>query len=91
VILGYRIINPLLVYRLADWDFRVLFRGLIDSMESSLRRISVAVQLSPEDLKQQEYLVDYFGNIKVEVYWGTGGTICIFSLKMRARTGRKEF
>jgi hypothetical protein len=58
-------------YRLADWDFRVLFRGLVDSMESSLRRISVAVQLPPEDLKQQEYLVDYFGNIKVEVYWGT--------------------
>ena len=34
-------------YRLADWDFRVLFRGLVTSKEGSLRRISVAVQLLP--------------------------------------------
>lgn len=61
-------------YRLSDWDFRVLFRGLVDSMESSLRRISVAVQLPPggEDQdEQQKYLSEYFANIKVQVYWGT--------------------
>ncbi len=61
-------------YRLADWDFRVLFRGLVDSMESSLRRISVAVQLPPDNTEQsaqQKYLTEYFGNIKVQVYWGT--------------------
>jgi len=64
-------------YQLADWDFRVLFRGLVDSMEASLRRISVAVQLPPNcpqaDKReyQQKYLSEYFSDIKVEVYWGT--------------------
>jgi hypothetical protein len=58
-------------YRLADWDFRVLFRGLVDCMEASLRRISVAVQLPREDSEQQAYLGDYFGNMNVRVYWGT--------------------
>jgi hypothetical protein len=63
-------------YRLADWDFRVLFRGLVTSMEASLRRISVAVQLPPdapesENQAAQSYLTDYFEDIKVRVYWGT--------------------
>ncbi len=62
-------------YRLADWDFRVLFRGLVTSMESSLRRISVAVQLPPSSVAEgksaQKYLTDYFGGINVRVYWGT--------------------
>jgi hypothetical protein len=32
-------------YRLADWSFRVLFRGLVAPTTSSLRRVSVTVQL----------------------------------------------
>ena len=63
-------------YRLADWNFRVLFTGLVGSMESSLRRISVAVQLPPggeghENESATKYLSDYFNEIKVRVYWGT--------------------
>lgn len=58
-------------YRLADWNFRVLFRGIINSMEGSLRRISIAVQLPREQKSEQVYLTHYFGNIKVKVYWGT--------------------
>ena len=58
-------------YRLADWDFRVLFRGLVNSMEGSLRRISVAVQLPLEDLEKQRYWNDYFKNMNIKVYWGT--------------------
>lgn len=64
-------------YRLADWDFRVVFKGLVESMEGSLRRMNVSVQLPPqcddEDsrVEQQSYLARYFGNIKVQVYWGT--------------------
>lgn len=64
-------------YRLADWDFRVVFKGLVESMEGSLRRMNVSVQLPPqcEDessrIEQQSYLARYFGNIKVQVYWGT--------------------
>jgi hypothetical protein len=69
-------------YRLADWSFRVLFRGLVSSMEASLRRISVAVQLSPEDQNVQNYLADYFGNINVKVYWGTARE---FSAELRER------
>lgn len=62
-------------YRLADWDFRVLFRGLVMAMESSLRRISIAVQLPPgsaaEKQSAQKYLTDYFAGINVRVFWGT--------------------
>lgn len=65
-------------YRLADWNFRVLFRGLVNSMDASLRRLSISVQLPPdvpEERRQkiQDYLSRYFGNMpsKVLVYWGT--------------------
>jgi hypothetical protein len=59
-------------YSLADWSFRVLFRGLITSTEPSLRRISVIVQLPPPSTRAQEYLYKYFNRIDVRVYWGTG-------------------
>jgi hypothetical protein len=57
-------------YRLADWDFRVLHRGLVMAGEQSLRRLSVTVQLPPSD-PAREYLDKYFGSMKVRVYWGT--------------------
>ncbi len=57
-------------YRLADLDFRVLFRGLVENLNKSLRRISVAVQLPPEDSEQQKYWVEYFDKMEVKVYWG---------------------
>jgi hypothetical protein len=65
-------------YSLADWDFRVLFRGLVMSTESSLRRISVTVQLPPrstdalESTQQQtqKYLDEYFKRIDIRAYWG---------------------
>jgi len=66
-------------YSLADWDFRVLFRGLVTSTESSLRRISVTVQLPPQSTdapeptqqRVQKYLDEYFNKIDMRVYWGT--------------------
>lgn len=68
-------------YSLSDWNFRVLFRGLIGSQAAGLGYTSVAVQLSPsaadnsEKGKQdaQKYLDTYFEKIqqvKVRVYWG---------------------
>jgi len=77
-------------YRLADWSFRVLFRGLVASMERSLRRISVTVQLLPvpsdasESMRQQvaKYLGDYFNKMDVRVYWGTARE---FSAELRKR------
>lgn len=57
-------------YRLADWSFRVLHRGLVMAGEQSLRRLSVTVQLRPTD-PEREYLEKYFGALNVRVYWGT--------------------
>jgi hypothetical protein len=57
-------------YQLADWDFRVLHRGLVMAGEQSLRRLSVTVQLRASD-PAREYLDKYFGSMKLRVYWGT--------------------
>jgi hypothetical protein len=66
-------------YSLTDWNFRVLFRGLIGSLGASLGYSSIAVQLPPGDLAGQElerakrYLDQYFDKIQkiqVRVYWG---------------------
>lgn len=67
-------------YSLADWSFRVLFRGLVTSNEPSLRRISLTVQLPPapdQDVPEthpeeiQAYLAKYFNQIDIRVYWGS--------------------
>ncbi len=68
-------------YRPGDWDFRVLFRGLVAAAQGDLRRISVTVQLPPipEDAaeptreKAQEYLGKYIDRTdrQMRVYWGT--------------------
>jgi hypothetical protein len=66
-------------YSLADWDFRVLFRGLVTSTEDSLRRLSITVQLPPmpddatdaERRRMRNYQDKYFGTKGMQVYWGT--------------------
>jgi hypothetical protein len=66
-------------YSLADWDFRVLFRGITNSLEASLGYKNIAVQLHPKDIvegeqqRAEQYLSQYFGGIhkiKIQVYWG---------------------
>ncbi len=63
-------------YRLADWSFRVLFRGIIGSLPRSLGRIRITVQLVPDPgegftpEQVQRYLEDYFARDNVRVYWG---------------------
>jgi hypothetical protein len=69
-------------YRLADWDFRVLHRGLVMAGEQSLRRLSINVQLPPNDDPSREYLEKYFGAMKVNVYWGTASE---FATELRER------
>jgi hypothetical protein len=74
-------------YSLADWDFRVLFRGLVMAMEQSQRRISITVQLPPGSNKSsqkqvQKYLDDYFGKYEMKVYWGTANK---FAKELRSR------
>jgi hypothetical protein len=68
-------------YRLADWDFRVIHRGLVMAGEQSLRRLSVTVQLRPTD-PEREYLEKYFGALNVRVYWGTAKE---FAAELRRR------
>lgn len=68
-------------YRPGDWDFRVLFRGLVAAAQGDLRRISVTVQMTPlpEDAaeptkeKVQEYYSKYIDltDRQMRVYWGT--------------------
>lgn len=69
----------LLGYRLHDWDFRVLFRGLINAEQNYLRdrRFSLAIQLDPVEQKEianeaeaQLYLQDYFEASMFKVEWG---------------------
>lgn len=69
-------------YNLADWDFRVIFRGLVTSKEPSLRRISVTVQLPPKQQGMQSYLDKYFNGIGIRVYWGTATE---FAAELRKR------
>jgi hypothetical protein len=68
-------------YSLADWDFRVLFRGLIGSLGGTVGTTNIAVQLEPKAVddtaegreRALKYLRDYFEKIqtvKVRVYWG---------------------
>lgn len=81
-------------YRLADWSFRVLFRGLVDSMEASLRSLNVAVQLPPETSETERqkavtYLTDYFWNKQVVVIWRTAREFAA-ELKERWERFKKE-
>jgi hypothetical protein len=80
-------------YSLSDWDFRVLFRGLMGSLGASLGRMSIAVQLEPPPRdppdewleRAQRYLESYFDEIqqiKVRIYWGDAEK---FSCELRER------
>jgi hypothetical protein len=68
-------------YRLADWNFRVLHRGLVMAGETSLRRLSVTVQLRAASA-ERDYLEKYFGAMNVRVYWGNAAD---FAAELRER------
>lgn len=63
----------LIGYRIYDWDFRTLFRGLISDRRRSRREISVAIQLEEDEYspEAQAYLENYFQEIEFKVYWGS--------------------
>lgn len=79
-------------YSLADWNFRVIFRGIISSISSTYP--TIAVQIPPDDLTEDKlsralnYLDQYFGRIfsdkkiKVGFYWGRAET---FAKELRER------
>jgi hypothetical protein len=57
----------LLGYGLRNWDFRVLFWGLIKPRP--LPQTSVSVQLVPNEV-ERHYLQKYLGEFEFKVYWG---------------------
>jgi len=75
-------------YRLADWNFRVLFRWLVEPLEPSIRGLSVTVQLPPEEAgtvakgRGREYLEEYFRKMEMSVFWGTASE---FATKLREK------
>jgi len=74
-------------YRLQDWDFRVLHRGLLARLPPGLQRLSVTVQLPPPEGPTSDlattYLTKYFETrMKVRVFWGTATE---FAAELRRR------
>ncbi|MBP8056424.1 MAG: SIR2 family protein [Chloroflexi bacterium] len=70
----------LLGYQLEDWNFKSLFRGLINTRSSSRRLLSLSIQMIPANMpaeqtemrqKVQDYLGRYFDKANFDVYWGT--------------------
>ena len=57
----------LLGYTLCNWDFRVLFWGLIKPRP--LHQTSVSVQLEPGEL-ERNYLQKYLSEFEFQIYWG---------------------
>ena len=65
-------------FRLDEWDFRVLFRSLMNQGGQERRRRfkHVAVQIDPEEGRTIEpdrarrYLESYFGENRIDIYWG---------------------
>jgi hypothetical protein len=65
-------------YRIADPNFRVLFRSLVVYMQDALKRSHFSVQSPPkgDDLSDEvqraamDYLARYFDLQRISVYWG---------------------
>jgi hypothetical protein len=66
-------------FRMDEWEFRVLFRSLMNQ-EGQTRRHQyshVAVQIDPEGSQTLEperarrYLQQYFGDVDINIYWGS--------------------
>lgn len=63
-------------YSLDSLTFRVLFRGIIHSVEGKIPTLNVAVQMPPDSSTYMDYLKNYhevFPDVQVRttVYWGT--------------------
>jgi len=67
-------------YRLADWNFRVLFQGLRPTITKQ-RKKSFAVMPAPGESeadreRAKKYLDKYFESLNLRVYWGTARDFC---------------
>jgi hypothetical protein len=67
----------LLGYQVYDWEFRVLFKGLIQAFDDARIKLapkSISMQIDPKTnrkrAKIKAYLEEFFGQSHFEVYWG---------------------
>jgi hypothetical protein len=65
-------------FRLDEWDFRVLFRSIVNQEgDRRSEHTHVAVQIDPEEGRSMEperarrYLESYFQSSNVTIYWGS--------------------
>jgi hypothetical protein len=64
-------------YRLNDWEFRVILRGLVATREQRRSFKHVAVQLEfdddglPDAAAVQSFLQQYFQDAEINVFWGS--------------------
>lgn len=66
-------------FQIDDWNFRVLFRSIMQREGRQLRRryTHVAVQVNPDDdrfldpASARRYLERYFGDADISIYWGS--------------------
>jgi len=64
-------------YRLNDWGFRVLLRGIVAQLQRRRRIKHVGVQLEPEGIPDEnlpavhDFLQKYFQDNEINVYVGT--------------------
>jgi len=81
-------------FHMNDWDFRVLFRSIMNQESRQRRRdyAHVAVQLDPEDGQvldptgTRRYLEKYFGGDSISIYWGH---VEDFIRELHERTGER--
>jgi hypothetical protein len=62
-------------YQLSDWEFRVIMRGLVATINQRLKIKHVAVQVEEVEETQAEavrtFLEQYFQDADINVYWGS--------------------
>jgi hypothetical protein len=61
-------------YRLADWTFRVIFQAVVAPIPPARHRLSVAVQLPPDEQDRAKYYEAYFEYLRVNVCWSDAGS-----------------
>lgn len=68
-------------YSLQDWNFRILFDGLLHAVPGINRRRHVSVQLPPKvkdsEVKPlQEWTERHYEAWKISIFWGTAEEFC---------------
>jgi hypothetical protein len=72
-------------FRMDEWEFRVLFRSIMNQEGRGLRKryTHVAVQIDPEESRTIEperarrYLETYFDDAHITIYWGSVGDFLV--------------